>query len=77
MEVEVAPLCREQVSATCQCIAVAAFTGEIGDGKIFILPVADIIRMCASFLYTTDACAPVWFCQARKTVTFSRPTVRS
>jgi hypothetical protein len=39
-------ICREQVSETCQCIAVSAFTGEIGDGKIFVLPVADIIRMC-------------------------------
>lgn len=38
------------MSATCQCIAVSAFTGEIGDGKIFVLPVADIIRMCETSL---------------------------
>lgn len=45
-------ICREQVSATCQCIAVSAFTGEIGDGKIFVSPVSDIIRMC-EFYYSS------------------------
>ena len=26
-------------------VAVAALTGEIGDGKIFVHPVADVVRM--------------------------------
>ena len=29
-------------------ITKAAQTGEVGDGKIFVLPVADIIRVCVS-----------------------------
>jgi Nitrogen regulatory protein P-II len=41
------PRCRSQVDTICRCIAVSAYTGEIGDGKIFVSPVADIIRMCA------------------------------
>ena len=27
-------------------VAAAAHTGEIGDGKIFIAPIADVVRMC-------------------------------
>lgn len=36
---------REQVDAVVRIIATAAFTGEIGDGKIFVHPVADVIRI--------------------------------
>ena len=38
-------VCREQVDAVVRMIAWAAFTGEIGDGKIFVHPVVDIVRM--------------------------------
>ena len=37
---------RTQVNTVCRVIIKAAQTGEIGDGKIFIHPVADV--MCAS-----------------------------
>ena len=40
-------ICREQVDVVARCISVAAYTGKIGDGKIFVMPVADIVRMCA------------------------------
>ncbi len=33
----------------------AAQTGEIGDGKIFVLPVADIVRVYATALLLTDS----------------------
>lgn len=36
---------RSQVSAVTRIIAAAAYTGEIGDGKIFVHPVADVIRV--------------------------------
>lgn len=36
---------RGQVSTVTRIITTAAFTGEIGDGKIFIHPVADVIRV--------------------------------
>ncbi len=36
---------RSQVDAVVRVVAAAAFTGEIGDGKIFVHPVADVIRM--------------------------------
>eukprot|EP00892_Ulva_mutabilis_P008072 jgi/Ulvmu1/5637/UM023_0177.1 len=36
---------RTQVDDICRCIAVAAYTGELGDGKIFCYPVADIVRI--------------------------------
>ena len=36
---------RTQVDTVCRVIIKAAQTGEIGDGKIFIHPVADV--MCA------------------------------
>jgi nitrogen regulatory protein PII len=38
---------RQQVDVVTRRIALSAYTGEVGDGKIFISPVADIIRMCA------------------------------
>ena len=38
-------VCRGQVSTVVRIICVAAYTGEIGDGKIFIHPVADVIRV--------------------------------
>lgn len=38
--------CRAQVDPVVRTISAAAFTGEIGDGKIFVHPVADVIRMC-------------------------------
>jgi nitrogen regulatory protein PII len=38
-------MCRDQVDAVTRIIAAAAYTGEIGDGKIFIHPVADVIRV--------------------------------
>ena len=39
---------RDQVDSVVRTITKAAQTGEVGDGKIFVLPVADIVRMCAS-----------------------------
>ena len=38
-------LIRGQVELVTRTVAAAAYTGEIGDGKIFIHPVADVIRM--------------------------------
>jgi len=35
----------EDVEAMAECIRQAANTGKIGDGKIFILPVDDVIRI--------------------------------
>jgi nitrogen regulatory protein P-II 1 len=35
----------DQVEEIVQAIMEAAYTGEIGDGKIFILPVEDVIRI--------------------------------
>lgn len=37
--------CRAQVDNVVRTVSAAAFTGEIGDGKIFVYPVADIIRV--------------------------------
>jgi Nitrogen regulatory protein P-II len=39
---------RGQVDVVCRCIAVATYTGEVGDGKVFVQPVADILRMCGA-----------------------------
>jgi nitrogen regulatory protein PII len=36
---------RSQVDIVVRIVSNAAHTGEIGDGKIFILPVADVVRM--------------------------------
>lgn len=36
---------REQVDRVIRTISAAAFTGEYGDGKIFVHPVADLIRV--------------------------------
>lgn len=33
------------MDAVVRLIAASAFTGEIGDGKIFVHPVAEVIRM--------------------------------
>jgi nitrogen regulatory protein PII len=33
------------VDAVTRIMAAAAYTGEIGDGKIFVHPVADVIRV--------------------------------
>jgi nitrogen regulatory protein PII len=33
------------VESVCNCISDAARTGEIGDGKIFVTPVLDVIRI--------------------------------
>lgn len=38
-------IARGQVDAVVRIIATAAHTGEIGDGKIFVHPVADVIRV--------------------------------
>ncbi|MDD5759740.1 MAG: P-II family nitrogen regulator [Desulfobulbaceae bacterium] len=38
-------LAEEEVESTIECIRQAAFSGKIGDGKIFILPVEDIVRI--------------------------------
>ena len=35
----------EQVEEVIECIRQAALTGNIGDGKIFVLPVEDVIRV--------------------------------
>ncbi|KAL6747855.1 hypothetical protein V8C86DRAFT_2896540 [Haematococcus lacustris] len=36
---------RSQVDIVTRIIAAAAYTGEIGDGKIFVHPVADVVRV--------------------------------
>lgn len=36
---------REQVNSVVRTITKAAQTGEVGDGKIFVMPVADIVRV--------------------------------
>lgn len=36
---------RDQVNIAVQIIVKAAQTGEIGDGKIFIKPIAEVIRI--------------------------------
>lgn len=36
---------RDQVNAVVRIVAAACYTGEIGDGKIFVHPVADVIRV--------------------------------
>lgn len=36
---------REQVDMVVRLVATAAHTGEIGDGKIFVHPVADVVRI--------------------------------
>lgn len=36
---------RDQVDLVVRTISIAALTGEIGDGKIFVHPVADVIRI--------------------------------
>lgn len=43
---------RTQVDTVVRIITRAAQTGEIGDGKIFVLPVADIVRVYATNLTT-------------------------
>ena len=45
-----APACRSQVDTVVRTITVAAQTGEVGDGKIFVHPCADVIRMCCAAL---------------------------
>lgn len=35
----------EHADEVVECIRQAAFTGKIGDGKIFVLPVEDVIRV--------------------------------
>jgi nitrogen regulatory protein P-II 1 len=35
----------EQLSATVEAIAESARTGRIGDGKIFVMPVEDVVRI--------------------------------
>jgi Nitrogen regulatory protein P-II len=37
--------CRDQVDIAVQIIVRAAQTGEIGDGKIFVKPVAEVVRI--------------------------------
>jgi len=38
-------VCRSQVDAVVRLICTACYTGEVGDGKIFIHPVAEVIRV--------------------------------
>ncbi|OAY73569.1 Nitrogen regulatory protein P-II [Ananas comosus] len=38
-------ICKEQVEAVINKIIEEARTGEIGDGKIFLIPVSDVIRV--------------------------------
>jgi len=38
-------VCRDQVQEVVDVIIEAAQTGEIGDGKIFLYPVADVVRI--------------------------------
>jgi hypothetical protein len=54
-----------------RCISLAAYTGEIGDGKIFISPVAEIVRMCATYLPVTLSSAPHCLLRARWREPFS------
>jgi nitrogen regulatory protein PII len=49
--------CREQVDMVVSVIAVAAHTGEIGDGKIFVHPVAEVIRMYVGRAHALPATA--------------------
>jgi hypothetical protein len=49
---------REQVDLVVRTVAAAAHTGEIGDGKIFITAVADVVRMCV-FLCVLISCVVV------------------
>jgi nitrogen regulatory protein P-II 1 len=44
LKVEVVVL-DEDVKKVCECIMTAARTGEMGDGKIFIIPVENAIRI--------------------------------
>ena len=50
--------CRDQVNSVVRTITKAAQTGEVGDGKIFVLPVADIIRVYVSSALS-DLCGRV------------------
>jgi len=36
---------RSQVDTVVRIISVSAFTGEVGDGKIFVHPVAEVVRV--------------------------------
>lgn len=36
---------RDQVDLVVRTVAIAALTGEIGDGKIFVHPVAEVVRV--------------------------------
>lgn len=36
---------REQVDTIVRIICTAAYTGEVGDGKIFVHPVAELVRV--------------------------------
>jgi len=38
-------VCKEQVEAVIDKIIEKARTGEIGDGKIFLIPVSDVVRI--------------------------------
>ena len=38
-------VCDKNVEKTVQAVTKAAYTGEIGDGRIFIIPVEDSIRI--------------------------------
>ena len=35
----------EETTAACEAIATAARTGEVGDGKIFVYPINDVVRI--------------------------------
>jgi hypothetical protein len=37
--------CSAQVNEVVRAISTACYTGEIGDGKIFVHPVADVVRV--------------------------------
>lgn len=36
---------RDQVDTVVRIVSAAAYTGEVGDGKIFVHPVAEIVRV--------------------------------
>jgi nitrogen regulatory protein PII len=38
-------LCRDQVDFVVRLISTTCFTGSVGDGKIFVSPVSDVIRI--------------------------------
>ena len=45
----------KNVEKTVQAIIKAAHTGEIGDGRIFVIPIEDAVRIRTCLLYTSPS----------------------